>query len=63
MVLVPPHASTILCRAEAGRDPRTLEFVGVVLVGLRRGEPAPAFGAIGEDLFPDGFAMRCRMHF
>jgi hypothetical protein len=37
-----------------------LEFVGVVLVEVRWGEPAFVIDAIREDLFLDGSMMRCR---
>jgi hypothetical protein len=38
-----------------------LEFIGVVLAGVGQGNPAVVFGAIGEDLFPDGSAMWRKM--
>jgi hypothetical protein len=61
MVLGPPDVGAILHGAEAYRDPHALEFVGVGLAIVGRGRPATAFGAIGEDLFLDESAMRCRM--
>jgi hypothetical protein len=60
MILGPPNTGAILHGAEAYRDPRALEFVGAVLAGVGRGRPAPSFGTIGEDLFSDGSAMRCK---
>lgn len=37
-----------------------MEFVEVVFDEVRRDEPVSAIDALGEDLFLDGSAMRCR---
>ena len=41
-------------------DSRALEFVGIILAGVVRGNPTASFGATGEDFFLDGSFMRCK---
>jgi hypothetical protein len=61
MTLVSPDVGVILRGVEACRSSCALEFIGVVLAGVGQGNPAVVFGAIGEDLFPDGSAMWRKM--
>jgi hypothetical protein len=59
MALGLPDTGAILRGAEVGWGFRTLEYVGVVLGGVRRDEPAPTIGATKEDVFLDGSVMQC----
>jgi hypothetical protein len=59
--LGPRNVGAISRVMKTRRGSRTLEFVGVILAGAVRGNPAVAFGATGENLFPDGSTMWCKV--
>jgi hypothetical protein len=48
---------------KCARGLRSLEIVGVVFAEVRWREPTSTIGAIREDHFSDGSAMRCRTPF
>jgi hypothetical protein len=55
-----PDVGAILCGTKIHQSSRTLEFIGEISLVLFE-DLAAAFGATGEDFFPDGSAMRCKI--
>jgi hypothetical protein len=59
--LGPPDVGAILHGMKTCRNSPALEFVGVILTGAVRGNPTTSFGTTGEDFFPNGSSMRCKI--